>query len=357
MSKIQVFTPPYTQSTNSKEVKKKRIEYIDTLRVIACFLVMLTHSTRPVEDVSLGIWLGILSFIGSPSSELFLSLSGTVLLPVRRPMKEFYHRRFMKLIPPVIFWSIIILLLHYFDGQITATQLTESIILLPLKPAIGVYWFVYAIAGLYLLAPFVSSWLRDCSKKQLEFVLLLWFVNMLIPYLNLLNLNVTFTNDSHYWVLNYFSGFLGYWLLGYYLRLYPIKIGVNKKWIALCIGVIAYVVTIATLKFKGLDVAPYMDNLQIGSAFLVAMLYTVIQSNPIKVEFIRNLVSELAKYSFGIYLVHIVVVRDIVWKIFQSSTMHPLPETFLIATISMVACYSIIKLISYLPFSKITIGV
>jgi peptidoglycan/LPS O-acetylase OafA/YrhL len=180
---------------------------------------------------------------------------------------------------------------------------------------------------------------------------------MLIPYLNLLSLDVTFTNDSHYWVLNYFSGFLGYWLLGYYLRLYPIKIGVNKKWIALCIGVITYVVAIAIIKLKGLDVTPYMDNLQIGSAFLVAMLYTVIQSNPIKVKFIRNIVSELAKYSFGIYLVHIVVVRDIVWELFQSSTIHPLPETFLIAAISMIACYSIIKLISYLPFSKYTIGV
>jgi peptidoglycan/LPS O-acetylase OafA/YrhL len=139
--------------------------------------------------------------------------------------------------------------------------------------------------------------------------------------------------------------------------MYPIKIGVNKKWIALCIGVITYVVAIAIIKLKGLDVTPYMDNLQIGSAFLVAMLYTVIQSNPIKVNFIRNIVSELAKYSFGIYLVHIVVVRDIVWKLFQSSTIHPLPETFLIAAISMIACYSIIKLISYLPFSKYTIGV
>jgi peptidoglycan/LPS O-acetylase OafA/YrhL len=122
------------------------------------------------------------------------------------------------------------------------------------------------------------------------------------------------------------------------------------------LSTLAYVLAIATIKLKGLDVLPYMDNLQIGSAFLVAMLYTVIQSNPIKVNFIRNIVSELAKYSFGIYLIHI-VVRNIVWTLFQSSTIHPFPETFLIAAITMAASYSIIKLISYLPFSKYTIGV
>lgn len=340
-----------------KNESVKRIEYIDTLRVIACFLVILTHSTRPVRDASFGIWLAAISFLGSPSSELFLSLSGTVLLPVRKSMRVFYHRRFMKLVPPLFFWSIIILGIRLFQNQISAAQFIESVLFLPLKPAVGVYWFVYAIAGLYLLAPFVSTWLKDCTKKQLEFVLSLWLINMLVPYLNLLPVNATFTNDSHYWILNYFSGFLGYWLLGHYLHVYPIKVGVNAKWIMLCICVIVYVCTLLSIKLSGLDVNPYMDNLQIGSAFLVAVLYTVIQSCPIKVDPIRKIIREIAKYSFGIYLMHVIVVRDIIWRLFQSSTLHPVLDTFMIATLSMIVCYSVIKLIGYLSFSKYVIGI
>lgn len=353
---IQIVNTQQNGAVVEKNESGKRIEYIDTLRVIACFLVILTHSTRPVRDASLGFWLASISLLGSPSSELFLSLSGTVLLPVKKSMKEFYNRRFIKLIPPVFFWSIVMLTIQFFEDQ-SVKHFVGGILLLPLKPAAFVYWFVYAIAGLYLLAPFISTWLKDCSKKQLEFVLSLWLINMLIPYLNLLPINTTFTNDSHYWTLNYFSGFLGYWLLGYYLHTYPVRVGANKKWIMLCVSVIMYISAVAMIKFCGYDVHPYMDNLQIGSALLVAMLYTLIQSYPIKRKLLRRVIREIAKYSFGIYLIHIIVVRSFVWILFQSSTFHPVPETFMIATLSLIVCYLIVKFIGYLPFSKYIIGI
>ena len=59
-----------------------RLLYIDNLRVLACFLVLLTHSVMPhTGSTHEGFWMYTMSFAGSPSSELFLALSGTVLLP------------------------------------------------------------------------------------------------------------------------------------------------------------------------------------------------------------------------------------------------------------------------------------
>lgn len=90
-----------------KEVKP-RLYYIDNLRVLACFLVLLTHSTMAATNPDKeGFWIFGLSFLGSPSSELFLALSGTVLLPVKTEFAKFYKRRFIKLIPPLIIWSIL----------------------------------------------------------------------------------------------------------------------------------------------------------------------------------------------------------------------------------------------------------
>jgi surface polysaccharide O-acyltransferase-like enzyme len=350
-------TTPSTNATINQPATKARIEYIDTLRVIACFLVILTHSSRPVDDHSLGIWLGLLSFIGSPSSELFLSLSGTVLLPVKTSIGKFYRRRFMKLVPPVVFWSVVVMLTYHALGTITTDDMISRLILIPFQPVIGVYWFVYAIIGLYLLAPFLSKWLSVSTDKELRFVLFLWGINMLLPYLNLLPVNATFSNDSHYWELNYFSGFLGYWLLGYYLRKNPVKIGLNRRWLTIVTGSLGYVAVLGALKIYGMNLEPYMDNLQIGSAFLVALIYTLAQSLPIGSRAIRSAITEVARYSFGIYLVHILVTRELVWSLFEGFTIHPLADTLVIATLSMTISYGIVKALGHLPFSKYTIGV
>lgn len=285
---------PDTLHTTSKNI---RIEYIDTLRSIACFLVILTHSTRSTDNLSLGIYLASISFIASPNNNLFMSISGALLLPVRQSMGEFYKRRFLKLIPPVAFWSVVILLLKYCTHKLDFTHLLQKILLLPLFPAHGVYWFIYVISGLYLLAPIISFWLKNCTKRQLEFVLLLWLFNMLIPYLNLLPIDSKFTNDSHYWMLNYFSGFLGYWILGYYLRYYPISKGCR---IVVYIGSLVYIITLLLLKHHGYNAGSYLDNLQIGNTCLVTVITTFVQSHPIKFKWIKSIVSEIAKYSFGI---------------------------------------------------------
>lgn len=339
-----------------KEHKKKRIEYIDTLRVIACFLVILTHSAMPVEDDSMGVWMGGISFLGSPSSELFLALSGMVLLPVHISMREFYKRRFLKLIPPVLCWSFVILVVYICLGKITVYDAFYSFVMIPLRPVVGVYWFIYVMIGLYLLAPIISKWLLDASKKQVQFFLFLWFINLTLPYLNLLVPDFYRQSGSHYWTLNYFGGFIGYWLLGYYLRKWPLRIGMNVGWTTILIFGVGYVFTLLIMKNKEVDISPYMDNLQIGSALLVMILVTIIQKFPIRSGKLKDGLASLAKYSFGIYLIHILVVRDLVWLFFAKYRMFCVFETFSIAIVSLLLSYFILRIISCLPKSKYIIG-
>ena len=168
---------------NAGSKSRPRLTYIDNLRVFACFLVLLTHSTmHTVNPEEEGKWMALISLIGSPSSELFLALSGTVLLPVKTGFKKFYKRRFLKLIPPLIIWSILGTIRNVYSLNMSWDDALDRILHIPVAPAIGVYWFVYAMIGLYLLAPFVSPWLKTCSKRQIELFLLLWGINMIIPW-------------------------------------------------------------------------------------------------------------------------------------------------------------------------------
>ncbi len=119
--------------------QRPRLCYIDNLRVLACFLVLLTHSAMPATDAAKeGFWMFLISFLDSPSSELFLALSGTVLLPVKTGFRPFYKRRFLKLLPPLIIWSILGVMLYVQTHGMPWSQAWDTIIRITLQPAVGV---------------------------------------------------------------------------------------------------------------------------------------------------------------------------------------------------------------------------
>lgn len=228
---------------------------------------------------------------------------------------------------------------------------------MPFGPVVGVYWFVYSMIGLYLFAPFISYWLRDATRRQVEFFLSLWLINMLLPYSNLLCPNFfNATNGDHYWMLNMFAGFLGYWLLGYYLRRYPIKIGVNMRCVMVVLGTLGYVIIIAALKMNDVNVALYFDNLQIGSVCLVALIYTLIQNFPVKNRKVNKIIRSIATCSFGIYLMHILVAREFVWMFFANLDIHPFLSTPIIAIITMAFCWGVVKLFGLSNIGKKLVG-
>lgn len=258
---------------------KERIEYFDVLRLIACFLVILTHSVMPSADGTDGLYIFGLSFISSPSSELFLAISGALLLPTKVSMGQFYKRRFTKLLPPLIIWSVIGGLVEVFLNRFTVEQYVDALLMLPFRPIISVYWFMYVMVGLYLAAPIISEWLKQSTQKQLHFVLLIWFVTLLWPYFNIM-LGTSYGEiGSHYQTLNFFGGFWGYWVLGYYLRRFPIKIGMNVRFVIPVVvllintGVVVYCKLMTTN-----STADLLSNLQVGSAAMIVLIFTIIQA-------------------------------------------------------------------------------
>lgn len=189
--------------------------------------------------------------------------------------------------------------------------------------------------------------------------LCLWFINMIFPWILhfIPDLTSAFNvNGNYYWSLCYFGGFLGYWILGMYLMKYPIKIGLNFRFMSLILGTIAYPVAIYLIKSRGGDTSELTDNLQIGSAILVAFMYTIMQNVKIRPR-LQSAVSHIAKYSFGIYLTHIYLIYGLYWHIFSDRTIHVFPRTFLIAFLTLLTGYLLTYLLSLIPKGRYFIGV
>lgn len=192
---------------------------LDIVRILACFLVVLMHSPMPSENAN-GPFLAALSYFTAPCIGLFFMVSGALLLPVRMDYFNFLKRRLSKVVIPTLVWIAIYLGLNIYYSQ-SEINILQSLLSIPFSAqGHGVLWFMYTLIGLYLLAPILSAWVEKASDQEIKLVLLLWCVTLCYPLLNRwLCINTGTTG-----ILYYFTGYAGYFLLGYALKHHRIRL-------------------------------------------------------------------------------------------------------------------------------------
>ena len=174
--------------------------------------------------------------MASPSSELFMTISGAILLPVRIPDKEFFRKRFSKVLFPLLIWSLVYLCAGLGPQNRTAV---EALLKLPFTPVLDVFWFMYVICGLYLFAPIISKWILYEDRNSMRFYLGIWAFVSFLPLLNLISPGLYDSQGSYYFVLNNFGGFLGYMILGTYLKRYQTSVS-KSKFLKCCASVVLF---------------------------------------------------------------------------------------------------------------------
>lgn len=161
-----------------------------------------------------GPFLAMLIYFTAPCIGLFFMVSGALLMPVKMDYFTFLKRRLAKVVIPTLVWTAIYLGLNIYYSQFEINIL-HSIASIPFTPqGNGVLWFMYTLIGLYLLAPILSNLVATATDKELKFVLLLWAITLCYPLLKYgADLNPS-TSGIRYC----FTGYAGYFLLGYALK-------------------------------------------------------------------------------------------------------------------------------------------
>ena len=168
---------------------------------------------------------------------------------------------------------------------------------------------MYTLIGLYLVSPIISKWLDSATKAEIEFYLLLWIISLCYPILELF----VDINESNTGVIYYFSGYIGYFVLGYYLKKYPEFITFKKLIIPDIIAITAPIV----LKIMNIEIDFYSMfwYLSIFVALLCTTIYVLINKVKIKNDKLIGIFQSISDLSFGIYLIHIAIMHLFVWKL------------------------------------------
>lgn len=331
---------------------KQRNYSFDLIRVLACIMIICMHSPMPSEN-AISFFNLVVGYLAAPGLCLFFVISGALLLPVKTGTFTFLKRRLGKIVMPTVCFTFLYLILKTINGG--DVDWLKSICSMPFSAqGHGVLWFMYTLIGLYLVSPIISRWLEKASKREEEFYLGLWAVTMCYPLLKL----VLDINDSNTGVLFYFSGYLGYFVLGHYLNKYSKSITLNKLILPVVIAIAAPVV--CKLMKLEIDFYSLFWYLSIFVAILTVAIYVVISKYGQKLILrgkIMNSIVLTSNLSFGIYLIHIAVMRFFLWKqdwIINISNY--ILQWAVVVLLTFSICWIIAYVISLLPFGDYIVG-
>lgn len=311
--------------------RRGEIAYLNLLRSMAIYMVIALHCVRArLTDVSVFAsrtwWLAAavngISRMGVPLFFMisgFLSLSGEGALDI----KTFYKKRFLRLAVPFIFWDILYFII---SSLVSGNGISLPLFFTELFHQGSKYhlWFVYQIAGLYLLAPFLKMIVDRCSKRGL--LLFLGIVLLQPTFFGFIN-----SMQSHIKITPFLAlieGYVGFFVYGYILATF--KFSRRARILIYTAGLIGLFLNICGNYFLssgekisvifnyGYSVTHYLAA---GALFLAAR--SVFERRPaLSSGHFASVISLVSKLSFGIYMSHALMID--LWR--RLSAMPWLPS-------------------------------
>ena len=356
----------------NKDIPKttKRYFGIDLIRVVACFLVMQTHAGEIyyIEDSGdlirneKNIWPGIFNSLARVCVPLFVMISGYLLLPMKTDYSTFLKKRFTRVSFPFIAFCIFYDIYYYIRGVIDVKTMLINIpkIFINYGSELGHLWFMYMIMGVYLLIPIFSPWIKSAKKEHFYFYFVIWLISSFSCYIHLAFPQIW---GEVYWnnntVVQGFIGDFGYAVLGAF-----IKIHLKEKNLYI-LGIILYLIGSGFTMFgflykreeattcEEIEVTWKFDSINVVIAtFGVFLLLRKVECKNEKVVKIFN---DIALKSYGMYLIHIFFLQFFKY-VFDAPNQFPLWCIFVIAILTFITSYLVIKALSYIPYSQYIIG-
>lgn len=300
--------------------KKSRIYYFDYLRIFCCFFVILIHiSAEYYTKFNLNTYNWKIAYYYNGISRFsvpnFFMISGALFLNRDIPLKKIFNKYIKNLFIHLILWSMIYSLININLSKLNIKKKLFEIIK-------GHYhlWYLFATIGLYIIIPFS----REIAKNEqlLKYFMFLYFIILfIIPnYIYLLS----YYSKETYQLLIYVNRIFNlktlsvnnyYFITGYYLNTKKIK----KKFriIIYMAGIFSLIFTttisynFAFIKKRKLNHFNFIYLNIFLTSISIFLIFKNIKFNTI----MNNIIQNISKLTFGIYLIHPLIIENIIKKL------------------------------------------
>ena len=334
-------------------VDNRRKTWVDATRAIALFMLVAAHCCDPFNSPFLeqtperALWGSIYLSVLRPCVPLFVMVTGCLLLPSKEECYgTFYRKRIFRVLWPFLIWSVLYNIFPWAvyqcsDSAEAAKAMVQSffsfsepdgtwqtmvhdILCIPFNfSGYNTHmWYVFLLIGLYLFIPILSPWCAKATPKQLGWFLGICGATTLIPFIRYYGgfyADPAYIQSGHifgfcewndFGMLHYFSGFIGYLVLGMVL-------GRMKEWswgrtlaVALPLIVVGYAITFGL--FQAVKAEPGCTDVMLEQPIYVTSFNVVMMSAGIfligrKLHVqggVAKVCASLGVCSFGIYMCH-----------------------------------------------------
>jgi surface polysaccharide O-acyltransferase-like enzyme len=351
-----------TDQTSRKEI----LSWADLIRVVAIFLVVVIHVSGQLTNAWGKIpdeqWIiaDIYGGIARIAVPLFFMISGYLLLPRSESLSVFYTKRMPKILIPFVVWSLIYLGWYCGNHPNTCTPSLVWDLLL----AQGTYyhlWFLYSLISIYLILPVLRLMIRpDTDKRILWYLIVLWLIFQ--PVLTIAHKFWNFSIKIHAPLA---TGFVCYFILGYLLG--EISLSRTRIILSTAIWLVATAVTIIGTylftrmsgQFDGFFYDFVSLNVILASSAAFVLLRWISERKPFASPNGYTMLRTLAKRTFGIYLIHILVIEVLSSWIpflhinsFMGNAVWSVP---LVSMAVFILSFLIVRILQKMPILKYTV--
>ena len=346
-------------NTQPDDKRTNRTTYFDYLRVFASIAIMLLHISGDKwaeVDVNSFQWqtFNVYNSISRWGVGIFVMISGAIFLSREIPISKIYSKYILRMVLTFIAWSTFYAV---YEGG-TKKEMVDAAIL-------GCYhmWFILMIIGLYACIPFLRRIALDRKTSMYYFALFLVFTVLISELTSLIYdfggdtlIAVTklINKDIRKLGLNMIVGFPGYFLLGYYLNNYAFS--KKQRRIIYPAGILGFAVTIVLSSLAALRAqAPtenYYDTFTVNVLLESVAVFVWFKYRQFENAKLNLLFQHLSKYSFGAYLVHVLIIRNLRRSGFDTLMMNPIGSVLLVLAAVCFISFVISAVLNRIPIVK-----
>ncbi len=344
---------------------KERQIYFDVLKIIAAFAVVMLHVSaqhwfyvklKTPEWRAFNLYDGSVRFAVS----LFVIISGALFLSKDRPIGKIFGKYVLRIVTAFLFWSVLYAAISYGRGTPLADAVREAVK--------GHYhlWYLYMIAGLYLIVPFLRPVVQN--EKLLRYFLILSFLaGIVVP--QTVAILAVFRPDSAAYVQSVLEQAslylpLGYsfcFVLGYWLD--RIELTDRRVLLAAALviaGTSATILLTKRINYYMLDfnlqhkiVVFYQDEtvnvaVTAGGVFVLGKRFF---RRPCSAR-AQKAIAALSKATFGVYLIHPIMIDAVKALGLDTITFNPYLSVPVVTVAVFLPSLLVSLLLNQIPFVK-----
>ena len=337
-----------------------RIKYLDILKAIAILAVIVIHVAGESwyiclheESFDLFKWQVLLVWLGLAKCgvPIFIMVSGALLLKKDYTVCDIV-KRIMIIVGSIILMATVGEMTNIFLGNVQSDNPILDIASQVIHGTVPTYgWYLYTLIGFYLALPFFKAFVNGANEDQYRYTLILIFAfSSIIKFVQMFDADNSMGDlvEMLDMGIGYLSGFMGYFLMGYYMENHRIRV---PEWMIYVGGIIGIGVSIVISLGNPARMEDYISYPMPGVVIYSVSMYMIYKklAHRLSEMPVGKFLADLGSKTLGIYMFHMSLIKVLEYYGVMAKNYNVILSVPVMSLVILIVMYMIVSALKLIP--------